>query len=139
VIDRLRDIFDQLPKPVFYGITAIIILVVLIVTVAIFISQSPASSLAGQPVEEILYRKCVRCGQVSEDRAEDLAAQGYLDNVEYSTLIGGGKRCPKCNRDTLHMAVKCPHDNTVFIPYVIKGKRLRSANCSKCGWNPSTR
>ncbi len=132
-MSRLGDALRRVPAPISYGIVAIVLAGA---TVAIVMQLRPAKPMAEEDPARVVYCKCALCGHVVEASAAELTEKGILDPIEGSTLTASGKRCPKCGRNGLDTAFKCPKDGTVFL----FGRRPgRVQGCPKCGWNPYSR
>lgn len=132
-MSRLGEALRRLPAPLSYGI---VFAVLAGAAVAIGIQLRPARPVAKERAARMVYCKCAHCGHVLEAAAKELADKGIVDPIEQSTVTQSGKRCPKCGRDGLDIAFKCPKDGTVFLFGRQPGRTL---GCPKCGWNPYSR
>jgi ssDNA-binding Zn-finger/Zn-ribbon topoisomerase 1 len=123
----------RIPAPVLYGVLAV---AVIGIAVSIYIGRDTSASAGGAigSTEGMAYRKCISCSATDEIKREELVAKGWVD-IEGVRLMGEGAKCPKCGKDTMAMAQKCPKDGTIFVPDPIQTMEGKGG-CPKCNWLP---
>ncbi len=87
---------------------------------------------AGGTAAGLLIRKCSACNATAEDKRDTAVSQGWLD-PEGIRLFGQGAKCPKCGKDTMVLAEKCPKDGTIYIPKFAADGAGGPQGCPKCG------
>lgn len=120
----------KLPPAALFGILA---LAVVGIGVSLYMRRGDTPPPQGDEpgaTAGMVFRKCAGCGNTDEVKREDAGSKGWLD-FEGTRLMGDGAKCPKCGKDRMAVAKKCPKDGTIFVPSV--SAEGVASGCPKCG------
>lgn len=132
--DRINQFWSGLPRGLQYALAFVLVGGSVGLLLWRLRGSEPAvpAALAAQTV----YRECRECRHIESESGAEVYKKGYVGIEMAKGPMGEGRRCPKCQKNTMVFIKKCPRCATTFDPYnAAPTAKAASGHCPKCGWD----